>query len=171
MLCRNNTNITGALSHSLLEDSEQVSSTGHRHENAYKFLAAMCTVSQKQFFETKEGHFSSTTQGVRPGDVLVALNGAPILHVIRKNTAVGNNEPETWKFVGEAYLPETVYEDEPRSRPRLDFITYRKDIDDEDTEDEDDEEEDTKGTLGESDEEFSRRMRERDVEGRDFIFV
>ena len=112
-----------------------------------------------------------TTQGVRPGDVLVALNGAPILHVIRRNIALRTNEPETWKFVGEAYLPETVHEDEPRSPPGSEYLTYKKYIDDEDTDEEEDEGEDMKRTLRESDEELSKRTEERNVEGRDFIFV
>lgn len=39
-----------------------------------------------------------------PDDVLIALNGAPILYVIRKIKDAVDNEPELWEFVGDAYV-------------------------------------------------------------------
>ena len=66
-------------------DSEDVISAEDRCPNAYKFLDAMQEFRNKQLFKTKKGLFSITMSGVTPGDVLVALNGAPMLHVIKKS--------------------------------------------------------------------------------------
>lgn len=85
-------------------DSEDVNSAEDRCPNAYKFLDAMQEFRNKQLFKTKKGLFSITMSGVQPGDVLVALNGAPMLHVIKKVTAATGHEPEIWKFVGDAYV-------------------------------------------------------------------
>jgi hypothetical protein len=82
----------------------------NKHKNAHLFLEAMRKVAHKQLFVTREGYFSSTMPGVLPGDRLVALNGSPILHVIRQVTVADGSQPETWKFVGEAYLPTPMHE-------------------------------------------------------------
>ena len=85
-------------------DSEDVISAEDRCTNAYKFLDAMHEFRNKQLFKTKKGLLSITMSGVQPGDVLVALNGAPMLHVIKKVTAATGHKPEIWKFVGDAYV-------------------------------------------------------------------
>ncbi|KAI4920829.1 hypothetical protein J4E85_008944 [Alternaria conjuncta] len=84
--------------------SEQFLEAEDQCANAYKFMEAMQKVSFRQLFKTKKGHLSSTIPGVIPGDLLIALNGAPILHVVRKVNAAVDGEPEIWEFVGDAYV-------------------------------------------------------------------
>ncbi|KAI4648323.1 hypothetical protein J4E93_004735 [Alternaria ventricosa] len=84
--------------------SEQFLEAEDQCANAYKFMEAMQKVSFRQLFKTKKGHLSSTIPGVMPGDVLIAMNGAPILHVIRKVNAAVDGELEIWEFVGDAYV-------------------------------------------------------------------
>ena len=115
------------------------------HKNAHQFLEAMRKVAHKQFFVTREGYLSSTMPGVLPGDRLVALNGSPILHIIRQVTVADGSQPETWKFGGEAYLPTPMHENE-----------QEKDV--------------QKLATDEGDSE-AIDAEERDVEEREFVFV
>ena len=87
-----------------MENSEELLPAESQCPNAYKFMGAMQDVRFKQLIETKRGHLTSTMPGVIRGDVLIALNGAPILHIIRKVKAAVDGEPEFWKFIGDAYV-------------------------------------------------------------------
>jgi hypothetical protein len=82
----------------------------------------MQKVDHKRLFKTKNEHFSITTSGVKPGDVLVALNGAPMLHVIRKVTPATDHEQEFWKFVGDAYVHPLTCMDKEETSPENDNV-------------------------------------------------
>jgi hypothetical protein len=43
-------------------------------------------------------------KGVRPGDMLSALNGSPVLHVQRRVPTKDDTEMVTFEFVGSAYV-------------------------------------------------------------------
>jgi hypothetical protein len=68
------------------------------------YLDRMRILNRRQLFQTKEGRFGFTIRGVVPGDRICALNGSPVLHVIRRVTGDNETEPELWKFVGDAYV-------------------------------------------------------------------
>lgn len=87
-----------------VEDSEELLKAEAQYPNAYKFLDAMQEARHRRLFKTKKGHLSSTRPGVMPDDVLIALNGAPILYVIRQVKGAVNDDPELWEFVGDAYV-------------------------------------------------------------------
>ena len=99
-----------------VEDSEELLLAESKYPNAFKFMGAMQDVSFRQLIKTKRGHLTSTMPGVMPGDVLIVLNRAPILHVIRKTNAAVDGEPECWEFVGDGYVyPLECENDEKRT--------------------------------------------------------
>ncbi|KAH7087181.1 heterokaryon incompatibility protein-domain-containing protein [Paraphoma chrysanthemicola] len=61
----------------------------------------------RQLFLTEEGRFGFTLRGVRVGDHVCVLNGAPTPHVLR--TASQVDERERWSFVGDAYVHGVMY--------------------------------------------------------------
>jgi hypothetical protein len=74
------------------------------YPKAPDFLGCMYILENAQLFLTTEGRFGFTLKGVKSGDAVVALNGSPYLHVLRKVSDGSDTEPETWKFVGNAYV-------------------------------------------------------------------
>jgi hypothetical protein len=114
---RSNPDLESPQPKSPVADSEEILDAEYRYTNAYKFVGLMQEVDYKQLFKTKNEHLSITMSGVKPGDVLVALNGAPMLHVIRKVTPAADHEQETWKFVGDAYVHPLTYVDKEETSP------------------------------------------------------
>ena len=99
--CRSVVDTSYPQPNSPVADRAEIVSMEDRYPNAYKFADAMKAVDYKQLFKTRKGHFSTTSWGAQPDDILVALNGAPILHVIRKVTSATDHEPEVWVGLGD----------------------------------------------------------------------
>lgn len=68
------------------------------------FASAISILNGRQLFRTRAGRLGFTNVGVQPGDIVCLFTSAPVLHVIRKASKAGKGKPETWQFVGEAYV-------------------------------------------------------------------
>jgi hypothetical protein len=72
------------------------------------FESEMAILETGQLFVTKAGRFGYTKRGVRPSDVIIVFNSAPVPHVLRR-ARQEDESLEKWRFVGDAYVHDLMH--------------------------------------------------------------
>jgi hypothetical protein len=70
---------------------------------ARMFFDRLEWVRCRQLFRTKEGRLGLMMRGVQSGDIVIILDGLPVVHVLRP-LKVTQDGKQLWQFVGNAYV-------------------------------------------------------------------